>query len=66
MLTTIFTFLLFLILAVILIEVIFWILGMIFPGPYITPRVRGLLYALVLVLLILWALNGFSGMHPFR
>lgn len=61
---TILYFLLYLVIAVIIIELTFWILGMIFPATAITPRIRGLLYALVFVILLIWVLGYFVGLRP--
>lgn len=63
MLTAVLFFLLYLVIAVIVIEIIFLILGMIFPGGIITSRIRGLLYALVLIILLIYALNHFGVVH---
>ncbi len=57
MLSSILFFLLYLVIAIIVIELIFWILGLIIPSTVITPRLRGLLYALVFIILLIWALN---------
>lgn len=57
MLTTILFFLLYLAVAVIILEIVFWLLGMILPAFVVNTRIRGLLYAIVFILLLIWLLN---------
>lgn len=57
MLTTILFFLLYLAVAVIVLEIIFWLLSLIIPTFAINPRIRGLLYAICFIILLIWALN---------
>lgn len=66
MIVSIFNFLFFLVIAVILIEVVFWLLGIIVPTFVISSRIRALLYTLLIIVIILWALNGFSGVRLFH
>lgn len=63
MLSTILFILLYLLISVIVIELIFWILGMIFPATVITPRIRGLLYALVVIIVLIYALGHAGVVH---
>ena len=62
MLTTILFFLLYLAIAVIVLEIVFWLLALIIPTFAINPRIRGLLYAIVFIILLIWLLNH-SGIH---
>lgn len=62
MLTSILFFLLYVIVAVIVVELLFWILGLIFPTA-MSPRIRGLLYALALIIVIILAIQRFGGGH---
>jgi hypothetical protein len=62
MITTVLYILFYLVVAVILVEVIFWILGLILPA-IISPRIRGLLYALALILVLLYALGHFGALR---
>ncbi len=62
MLLTILFFLLYLAIAVIILEIIFWLLSMIIPAFAVNTRIRGLLYAIVFIILLIWLLNH-SGIH---
>jgi hypothetical protein len=57
MLSTILFFLLYLAIAVIILEIIFWLLSLIIPTFAINTRIRGLLYAVCFIILLIWALN---------
>lgn len=62
MLTSILFFLLYLAIAVIVIELIFYILALIIPSFVLNTRIRGLLYAIVFIILLIWVLNH-AGVH---
>lgn len=47
-------------LAVGIVELIFWFLSMIFAGFIITSRVRGIVYLLLFILFIIYALKIFG------
>jgi len=55
-------FLLFVLIAAILFWIILYILELIIPG-FLTPRVRGVLYLIFLLLIIIWALDRFGAIH---
>lgn len=60
MLASIIYLLIYLFVAVVIIEIIFWILSLIFPTTVISSRIRGLAYALVLLVVLIWALQHFG------
>lgn len=62
MLTSILFFLLYLAIAVIVIELIFYILALIIPSFVLNTRIRGLIYAIVFIILLIWVLNH-AGVH---
>lgn len=62
MLTSILFFLLYLAIAVIVIELIFYILALIIPSFVLNARIRGLIYAIVFIILLIWVLNH-AGVH---
>lgn len=59
MLISILYFLLYIVIAVIIVELIFWILGLIFPG-VLSPRIRGLLYVVAFIIILILALSRFG------
>jgi len=63
MLTAILWGLFYLIIAVIIIEIIFYILRIIFPVFVIDTRIRGLVYALLFILVIIWVINHLGVIH---
>lgn len=60
MLASILYIIFYLIVAIIIIEIIFWVVAMIFPVAVINLRIRGLVYALVLLLVLIYAVKHFS------
>lgn len=64
MLTAFVYFIIGIVVLAILLEFLFWILAMIFPAPFaITSRIRGLAYALVFLIVLVWVLNHFAYVH---
>lgn len=58
MITTLLTILLYALVACLVLELVFWIIGFFLPVP---PKVRQLVYAIVGVLFIIWIVQSLSG-----
>lgn len=58
MITAILTIILYALVACLILELVFWIIGLFLPVP---PKIRQIVYAIVGVLFIIWIVQSLSG-----